>query len=53
MRQMPAGPHSRRQAAEQRESTAEAVLAATAKRRLVAKSGRRNAKPIKARIGQK
>ena len=49
MRQMSAGPHSRRQAEEQRESTAEAVLAATAKRRLVAKSGRRNAKSIKER----
>ena len=45
MRQMSAGPHSRRQ----RLPTAEAVLSVTAKLRLVAKSGRRNAKSIKER----
>ena len=43
MRQMSARPHSRRQPEEQRESTAEAVLAVTANHRLVAKSGRRKA----------
>ena len=49
MRQMSARPHSRRQPEEQRESTAEAVLAVTANHRLVAKSGRRNKKSIKER----
>ena len=43
MRPMSARPHSRRQPEEQRESTAEAVMAVTAKQRLVAKPNRRKA----------